>query len=396
MDKDISDDLLAVAELRTVPSMLAAACKLTGMGFAAIARVTDTRWIACAVRDEIDFGLKPGGELKLETTICNEIRQHGQPVVIDHVAEDSRFRSHHTPAMYGFQSYISVPITFSDGRFFGTLCAIDPRPNLLNTPLVVDTFTMFAELIGRHLETTGRLVATQADLATEKRDGGLREQFIAVLGHDLRNPLANVAAGIRLLSRREKQPPDPEILRAMEGSVGRMSALVSDMLDFARGRLGGGLTTEMKSAALHPVLEQVIDELRFANPGRVFEVKFAFDDPVVCDHVRIAQLCSNLVGNAIFHGAPNSPIVIRAEASDRSFRFAVSNQGPPIPPESIPRLFEPFFSSTLPLKDAGLGLGLYISSEIARSHGGTLEVFSDDRETRFELNFPLHPAAASP
>jgi GAF domain-containing protein len=79
--------------------------------FAAVARVTDDKWVACAVRDEIAFGLVPGSELKLETTICNEIRQHHNPVVIDHVAEDELFANHHTPAMYGFQSYISFPIT---------------------------------------------------------------------------------------------------------------------------------------------------------------------------------------------------------------------------------------------------------------------------------------------
>jgi GAF domain-containing protein len=104
------------------------------MGFAAVARVTEDRWIACAVRDEIEFGLKPGGELKVETTICNEIRASGDRVVIDHVSQDEAFCRHPTPAMYGFQSYISVPIRRRNGAFFGTLCAIDPRPARLNTP----------------------------------------------------------------------------------------------------------------------------------------------------------------------------------------------------------------------------------------------------------------------
>ena len=80
------------------------------MGFAAVARVTEDRWIACSVKDDIAFGLKPDGELQIATTICHEIRQNGQLVVIDHVAEDGAFKDHHTPRMYGFQSYISVPI----------------------------------------------------------------------------------------------------------------------------------------------------------------------------------------------------------------------------------------------------------------------------------------------
>src|SRR6478735_2587755 len=107
MDK-LDDDVSAVARIDAVPTILEVVCRVTGMGFAAVARVTEDRWIACAVRDEIQFGLKPGGELKVETTICHEIRQSHKAVIIDHVAEDQTFCGHHTPAMYGFQSYISV------------------------------------------------------------------------------------------------------------------------------------------------------------------------------------------------------------------------------------------------------------------------------------------------
>jgi GAF domain-containing protein len=125
------------------------------MGFAAIARVTDDKWIACSVRDEINFGLKPGDELKLETTICNEIRQSGNPVIIDDVKNDEIFAHHHTPALYGFQSYISMPIIRQDGAFFGTLCAIDPNPNKLNNPEIIGLFKLFADLISCHLNANG-------------------------------------------------------------------------------------------------------------------------------------------------------------------------------------------------------------------------------------------------
>src|SRR6185295_1290056 len=104
MAPDLSADIAAVQGIDAVPRILEVVCRSTGMGFAAVARVTDDRWICCAARDEIAFGLRPGGELKLETTICNEIRQSYQAVVIEHVAEDEAFSGHHTPAMYGFQS----------------------------------------------------------------------------------------------------------------------------------------------------------------------------------------------------------------------------------------------------------------------------------------------------
>ena len=186
------------------------------MGFAAVARVTEDRWIACAVRDEIAFGLQPGGELKVETTICSEIRDSGKAVVIDHVAEDEAFCGHPTPAMYGFQSYISMPILRPDGSFFGTLCAIDPRPMRLKTPETIGMFRLFTNLIGFHLDARERLAKSEAALLGEREAAELREQFIAVLGHDLRNPLAAIDAGTRLLGRSQLDEQGAATLKLMQ------------------------------------------------------------------------------------------------------------------------------------------------------------------------------------
>jgi len=147
LSEQFDDAVSAIARINVVPTILEVVCRATGMGFSAIARVTDHRWIACAVRDEISFRLEPGDELRLETTICNEIRQSGKLVVIDHVADDGEFREHPTPKMYGFQSYISVPIRLPDGRFFGTLCSIDPRPARLRAGDTVTMFQLYADLI---------------------------------------------------------------------------------------------------------------------------------------------------------------------------------------------------------------------------------------------------------
>src|SRR5580704_15339575 len=187
--QDFQTDIESVRRIEAVPTILDVVCRTTGMGFAAVARVTEDRWIACSVRDEIDFGLKPGGELKVETTICNEIRECREAVIIDHVAEDAVYSGHPTPAMYGFQSYISMPILLRDGRFFGTLCAIDPRPARVNTPETIGMFRLFAELIAYHLDAGEQVASSEASLLDERKSSELREQFIAVLGHDLRNPL---------------------------------------------------------------------------------------------------------------------------------------------------------------------------------------------------------------
>jgi GAF domain-containing protein len=119
-------DIAAVQSVPGVEKMLEEMCALTGMGFAAVARVTSDRWIACQLIDRIEFGMKPGDELQIKTTICDEIRASGRSVFIDHVGANPEWRTHHTPAMYGFESYVSVPIILADGSFFGTLCAIDP------------------------------------------------------------------------------------------------------------------------------------------------------------------------------------------------------------------------------------------------------------------------------
>ena len=154
---DTVADVEAINHIAIVPKILEVVCRTTGMGFAAIARVTEDKWIACSVQDEIQFGLRSGSELKLETTICNEIRQSGKAVIIDHVDEDKTFAHHHTPAMYGFQSYISMPIICMDGSFFGTLCAIDPKPAKLNNPAIIGMFKLFAELIAFHLNVVAPL-----------------------------------------------------------------------------------------------------------------------------------------------------------------------------------------------------------------------------------------------
>ena len=170
IEHDFRADIDAISAIDAVPTILNVVCRVTGMGFAAVARVTEERWICCAVQDEIQFGLKPGGELKVETTICHEIRQSREAVVIDHVAEDQLYCQHHTPTMYGFQSYISMPIFLKDGRFFGTLCAIDPRPHRLKNPETIGMFKLFAELIAFHLDASERLAMERGKPARRTQD----------------------------------------------------------------------------------------------------------------------------------------------------------------------------------------------------------------------------------
>jgi phosphoserine phosphatase RsbU/P len=223
-------------------------------------------------------------------------------------------------------------------------------------------------------------------LTSQRREAELREQFIAILSHDLRNPLASISAGIRLLEKKTK-PEDASFLVMMQKSVLRMSSLIDNVMDFARGRLGGGIVLNPTQMSLQPTLQQVVDELQTTHPEVRIDTEFKLDKPVVVDHVRIAQLLSNLLGNALGHGREGTPVLVKAETGDR-LEISVINQGDPIPPEALERLFLPFSRGARPSQH-GLGLGLYISSEIARAHGGRIDVTSTPDCTCFTFRMPL-------
>jgi phosphoserine phosphatase RsbU/P len=236
-----------------------------------------------------------------------------------------------------------------------------------------------------------RTTATES-LKSERETAELREQFIAVLGHDLRNPLAAISAGARILQR-SGTLQDGKMLRVldmMNTTVARMSDLIDNVLDFARGRLGGGITLSRDAnRPLEPVLDQVVDELRTASTGRLIETSFAITEPVNCDRTRIGQLASNLIGNALTHGAPDKPVRVGANTEGGNFEFWVANAGNQIPEPAMEKLFEPFVRGALSDGRQGLGLGLHIASQIARAHDGHIAVTSTPDETRFVFKMPL-------
>lgn len=389
---DFTAELAAIEKMVAIPAILDAACQTTRMGFAAIARVTADRWMACVVHDKIAFGLRAGDELAIETTICREVRQTGDIVAIDHVAADSTYAGHPTPAQYGFQSYVSVPIRLHDGRVFGTLFAIDPYPARVNNPQTIGLFKLFADLIAFHLDAHYRVAASAAVLADERRTSALREQFIAVLGHDLRNPVAAIDAGASLLMRAGLDDESRSIIGHMRQSVDRILGLIDDVTDFARGQLGGGLSMDRAPTNLVPVLTHIVSELSARWPNRDVQTNFSLSSPVNCDRGRISQLLSNILANALTHGAADTPVHVCAWEAGGVFELSVRNQGPPIPPEALDRLFRPFERGAANPDKHGLGLGLYIAREVARAHGGDLTAASSVKETVFAFTMPTSSA----
>ena len=147
MKDGFAAEVAAQGDNDEIRAILEEVCAVTRMGFAAVARVTEERWIACQVLDKIEFGLDPGDELEIKKTICDDIRKCGHPIVIDHIGADPDWRTHPVPVLYGFESYASFPIVLADGRFYGTLCAIDPEPRALTAPATIAALRQYAERV---------------------------------------------------------------------------------------------------------------------------------------------------------------------------------------------------------------------------------------------------------
>lgn len=380
----------AIQAMAIVPRVLEAVCQVTGMRFAAVARVTDDRWTACAVLDRLEFGLGPGDDLVLNSTICDEIREHRQPVIFGQASRHPVFSGHHTPRIYGLESYVSVPILTTGGKFFGTLCAIDSAPRDFHEGTILSSITLFADLIASHLALEDRASAAETALKAETETGALREQFLAVVGHDLRSPLQGAKLAAELLEPLQDDERGQRLTRNLTQSLNRMSGLVADMMDLARGRLAGRLELDLEEGPdLQMVLDGVIEDVRLGHPTCEIVTEGEVDAITCFDDRRIRQLMANLLTNAVAHGDPGQPIQVTYRQTADDVEVGVANAGIPIPADFLPRLFEPFFRPESPRSRPGLGLGLYIASEIARGHGGTLGVRSSAEEgTRFTLRVP--------
>jgi len=388
----LQNDIDNVVQINAIPSLLNIICKTTGMRFAAVARVTDEKWITCVSQDDINFGLKTGDELVLETTICNEIRQHSNPVIIEEVNKSAEFCDHHTPAQYGFQSYISFPIYRKNGDFFGTLCAIDPEPAKLENREVRDLFVLYTQLISFHLDSIEQLNDLTVSLQEEKHIGELRETFIAILGHDLRNPVGTTRMCADILLQMNLPEMAARQASTIKSTSYRMQGLIDNLLDFAKGHLGDGIRLELSNnkQKLKKLLKQVSKEIKIVDTQHEILFNINLDEDFHCDVNRVGQLYSNLLGNAIKHGAVDKPIITEIKTENNQFSIAVSNAGVKISEEKMTHLFKPFFTTNSENNKSGLGLGLYISSEIAKAHGGTMEAFSTDEQTTFKFIMPIN------
>ena len=223
----------------------------------------------------------------------------------------------------------------------------------------------------------------------EERENQYRDRFIAILGHDLRNPINSISVGAGLLATQGLEEKQQGTVMRILRSTQRLDRMVTDILDFARGRLGSPMPLTLAPANLAGVVREVVDEVALTHPG--IEIKFDPNGDLSgsWDAERIKQMTSNLLMNAVQHGAGNK-VTVTAIGEPESVLLEVHNDGEPIAKEMIATIFDPLVQGGDPdVELSGLGLGLFIVKEIVSAHHGTIEVESTlDGGTIFSVRLP--------
>jgi signal transduction histidine kinase len=403
------------------------------MGFAAIARVTEDRWITCSVQDNVLFGLKPGDELKIKTTICDEIRQNPKPVIIDNVSEDKDYHDHHTPAMYKLQSYISVPIMRQDGTFFGTLCAIDPKPNSLKEFKIREMFNLFAELISFHLaaieqkleskkileEKTNLLEKTQVEkneaeklnsdfkkklieknLSLEKMNSEL-EAFNYISSHDLQEPLRKIQLFTDTIEREEAgnlSEKSKTAFHKIKTSAFRMQNLINDLLIYSKTKFDD---RKFEVKDLNIITKDVIEDLtnEFENKNVLFDIQKLGKLSVI--EFQFRQLLYNLINNSLKFASPDRDLIITVSGEitngeleklsplSKYYKITISDNGIGFDPLYSERIFGLFQAlHTKPLKSTGIGLT--IVKRIVENHHGFIRAEGVlNQGAKFDIFIPV-------
>ncbi|MBB3121758.1 sensor histidine kinase [Pseudoduganella violacea] len=222
-----------------------------------------------------------------------------------------------------------------------------------------------------------------------------QNMFLAILGHDLRNPLGTLVAGASyIMQAADTSPKCLRMATHMFQSAKRMSKLIGDLIDFTRTHLGPGIPVETTPGDLVAVCQQVLNEIRTFHPARFVELRAPPQLDATFDGDRIAQLLSNLIGNALQYGSDVFPVRVSITSRDDAVLIAVNNRGPVIPSDRISGIFDPMVrvgasASAGCTERNSLGIGLYISREIVHAHGGQISVASNATEgTTFNVTIP--------
>lgn len=230
----------------------------------------------------------------------------------------------------------------------------------------------------------------QRMVAEANRLRSLGEQVVAMVSHDLRNPLAVIAMSARLLSRSDASETQQKAIEHITRAGARASTLIHDLLDLSQARLNDGIAVQRKPGDLHQSISETVDELQVAYPKRSIGHESTGQGTCSFDANRISQMLGNLVSNAVAYGSAESAITVSSAIDASHFTLSVHNHGNPIPESMLATVFDPLVrGKTTSDNSHGLGLGLFISTQIIKAHGGTLKVNStEEAGTKFSAVMP--------
>ena len=382
MENVLQNDVTVLSRIDAVMTILKTLSDITDLRYSLVARLNEDSWTACAIYDNMNFGLAPGDELELRTTYCNTIRERDAPLLVRHASREAEFQNHPALKNYAVESYIGVPLYRQNGEYFGVLCALDLEPKDISEKNI-GVFTLMAKLVAHELEAEEQRRELDEALKLANRTNEARARFLGILGHDLRSPLNTIiTAATMQKSGRLDSHQNLQLANNVLRTSRRMKFLIEDLLDIAQTAQGNQILIRKKNGDLSDIFQAIVEEFRLAHPHRVFE----FQAPDECrgewDEGRLGQVLANLLSNALTYGSADLPIVVYLDCEPERVRWQVRNWGEAMTEEVKNNLFTPFWRGAKRSGDAGnssgLGLGLYIVKQIVEAHGGTIDVESTD------------------
>ncbi|KIZ51576.1 histidine kinase [Pseudomonas oryzihabitans] len=371
-----------LTSLDSVAALLRVVCDISGLGVATVAEVTEQRWIACAVEDRIAFGLQPGAELDLESTLCNHVRSSHDAVIISDVTQNPTYCDHPAPGLYGWKSYLSVPVFRPNGTFFGTLCAFDPQPapRLEQRP-VIDTLDGFARLLGELLAREEQRREASPGARGDRDLTPLREQLLVLLEEDLQRPLQALA---------KEASADAAQAQRWQAEAQRLAERSAAAADFVRVRLGHGLPLKLTLVeGVNERLTNLLATLQARFPDQTLGSELPeLPAAVRLDLPRLLQAVAALLEWAASRNPAGGTLLLRGELDERCYRLAVESRTAVVDPGSLSQVFQPALIQAKAELPARLELSLYLAQEVARGHGGSLIARLDDGRLRFLLTLP--------
>lgn len=299
------------------------------------------------------------------------------------------------------QSNVALPLQI-DGRSIGGIAFGFPEQRELDPAdleylmTIADHCAIALDRVARfERERVAREAAEQARQELEETES-VRERLLGMIGHDLRSPLSAITFAAELLRLEPCMHRHERIGERIANSASRMARMITQLLDFTRARLGGGIPIQRVPSDMGAICTRVVDEIQLAHPAAVVQASISAPVWGQWDPDRLADVISNLLGNAIEHGAPGVPVEVTLEDHDAQAALRVCNQGPTIPPLELGTIFDPFHRGRVAGRAtgrrSGLGLGLFIVQQIVLAHGGTVDVTSQDGVTTFTVVLPKDPA----